>query len=66
MFVVNRMHHQMHNSVNTGKRSLAVDLTDPRGQALVHELIDTADVVINNFRPGAHPEGPWGTTTVNI
>ena len=43
----------LHNSVNTGKRSLAVDLTDPRGKALVDELIDTADVVINNFRPGA-------------
>lgn len=43
----------LHNSVNTGKRSLAVDLTDPRGKALVDDLIDTADVVINNFRPGA-------------
>lgn len=43
----------LHNSVNTGKRSLAVDLTDPRGKALVDQLIDTADVVINNFRPGA-------------
>ncbi len=43
----------LHNSVNTGKRSLAVDLTDPRGKALVDELIDRADVVVNNFRPGS-------------
>ena len=43
----------LHNSVNTGKRSLAVDLSDPRGRQLVHDLIDTADVVVNNFRPGS-------------
>lgn len=43
----------LHNSVNTGKRSLAVDLTEPRGKALVDELIDTADIVVDNFRPGA-------------
>ena len=43
----------LHNSVNTGKRSLAVDLRDPRGRQLVDELIDTADVVVDNFRPGA-------------
>lgn len=41
------------NSVNAGKKSLAVDLTKPDGMALIKELIATADIVINNFRPGA-------------
>jgi len=41
------------NVVNAGKKSLAVDLTTEHGMALVKELIATADVVVNNFRPGA-------------
>jgi crotonobetainyl-CoA:carnitine CoA-transferase CaiB-like acyl-CoA transferase len=42
----------LYNSVNAGKRSFTVDLTKPAGLALVKELITTADVVVNNFRPG--------------
>ena len=41
------------NVVNTGKKSLAVDLSTEQGMKLVKELIATADVVVNNFRPGA-------------
>ena len=41
------------NVVNAGKKSFAVDLTTAAGIALVKELIATADVVVNNFRPGA-------------
>ena len=41
------------NVVNAGKKSLAVDLTTEHGMALVKELIACADVVVNNFRPGA-------------
>jgi crotonobetainyl-CoA:carnitine CoA-transferase CaiB-like acyl-CoA transferase len=41
------------NVVNAGKKSLAVDLTTEQGMILVKELIATADVVVNNFRPGA-------------
>ena len=40
------------NSVNAGKKSFAVDLTQAEGIALVKELIATADIVVNNFRPG--------------
>lgn len=40
------------NSVNAGKKSFTVDLTQPAGMTLVKDLIRTADVVINNFRPG--------------
>ena len=38
-------------SLNRGKRSLVVKLDDPRGQAVVHRLIPTIDVVVTNFRP---------------
>ena len=37
---------------NRGKRSLAVDLGDPRGGELVRELALTADVVVTNLLPG--------------
>lgn len=37
---------------NHSKRGLSLDLRDPRGLALLLELIDTADVFIENFRPG--------------
>ncbi len=41
------------NSVNAGKKSLAVDLTTSTGRSLVQRLIAKSDVVLNNFRPGA-------------
>jgi crotonobetainyl-CoA:carnitine CoA-transferase CaiB-like acyl-CoA transferase len=34
------------------KRSLAVDLKRPDGQAVVHTLVPTADVVLENYGPG--------------
>jgi crotonobetainyl-CoA:carnitine CoA-transferase CaiB-like acyl-CoA transferase len=38
---------------NRNKTSLAVDLKSDAGRELVHRLIDTADVLTENFRPGA-------------
>ncbi|MFC5728923.1 MULTISPECIES: CaiB/BaiF CoA transferase family protein [Nocardioides] len=37
---------------NTSKRSLCLDLKDPRGRDLALRLISTSDVVVNNFSPG--------------
>lgn len=37
---------------NRNKRSLAVDLKNPDGRDIVLRLIDRADVVVENFRPG--------------
>ena len=37
---------------NRGKRSLAVDLANPEGSALVRDLVARADVVITNLLPG--------------
>jgi crotonobetainyl-CoA:carnitine CoA-transferase CaiB-like acyl-CoA transferase len=39
-------------AANRNKRSLAVDMADPRGQALVRRLISLSDVVIENFKTG--------------
>lgn len=37
---------------NMGKRGLCIDLKDKRGLALMHKLIASADVFIENYRPG--------------
>src|SRR3954468_2364047 len=37
-------------SVNRSKRSCAIDLSKPEGQALALELCAEADVVVENFR----------------
>ncbi|MGH1489985.1 MAG: CoA transferase [Acidimicrobiales bacterium] len=41
------------NTVNAGKKSLTLDLSSEGGLKLIKDLIATADVVVNNFRPGA-------------
>jgi crotonobetainyl-CoA:carnitine CoA-transferase CaiB-like acyl-CoA transferase len=40
------------HSVNRNKRSLAVDLKSEAGLRIVLQLADSADVVLENFRPG--------------
>ena len=37
---------------NHGKRSIAIDLRSEEGMALVRRMVETADVVIENYRPG--------------
>ena len=39
-------------SLNRNKRSLALDLKSEADRAIVRRLVETADVVVNNFRPG--------------
>src|SRR5262245_31515366 len=39
-------------SINRNKRSVALDLERPEGQAVFHDLCRVADVVWENFRPG--------------
>ena len=38
---------------NMGKQGLCVNLKDPRGLEMLHKLVATADVFIENYRPGA-------------
>lgn len=40
-------------SANRSKRSLAVNLKSEQGMAVVKKLVATADVFVQNFRPGA-------------
>jgi crotonobetainyl-CoA:carnitine CoA-transferase CaiB-like acyl-CoA transferase len=40
-------------AANRGKRSVAVDVTDPRGLVVIRRLAATADVIVENFLPGA-------------
>lgn len=44
--------------IGRNKKSVGLDLRTPEGQALARELIRGADVVIENFRPGAMEK--WG------
>ena len=39
-------------SSNAGKLSLAIDLKTAAGQRILHKLVETADVLIEGFRPG--------------
>jgi len=39
-------------SLNRNKRSIALDLKSPAGLRVVHRLVASADVVVNNFRAG--------------
>ncbi|MEU8820083.1 CoA transferase [Actinoplanes sp. NPDC048796] len=44
--------------VARNKKSVTCDLRRPEGQALIRRLIDTADIVVENFRPGTLER--WG------
>ena len=39
-------------AANRGKRSITVDLASPKGQALVRELAQVSDVVVENYKIG--------------
>ena len=41
---------------NLGKKSLCVNLRDPRGMALIAALVPKVDVVVENFKPGTLAE----------
>jgi crotonobetainyl-CoA:carnitine CoA-transferase CaiB-like acyl-CoA transferase len=46
-------HSAMFLAMNRNKKSLAVDLKHPDGLAVARDLVAEADVLIQNFRPGA-------------
>ena len=42
----------LHMCANRNKRSIGIDLKSPQGKEIAMQLVDTADVVAENFRPG--------------
>jgi len=39
-------------AMNRGKRSLTIDLKKPEAKDILYRLLDTADVLLSNYRPG--------------
>ena len=39
-------------AANLGKRSLTLDLKNPKAKEIVHKLVAEADVLVENFKPG--------------
>lgn len=39
--------------LNMGKQGICVNIKDPRGKRMLQQLIDSADVFVENYRPGA-------------
>jgi crotonobetainyl-CoA:carnitine CoA-transferase CaiB-like acyl-CoA transferase len=50
---------------NRGKRSIAIDMRRPEGLALIHRMAATADVVVENYRPGVADEIGIGYETLS-
>ena len=42
----------IHLTFNRNKKSIAIDLKDPRGRQVLLDLVAVSDAVIENFRPG--------------
>jgi crotonobetainyl-CoA:carnitine CoA-transferase CaiB-like acyl-CoA transferase len=55
-----------HLATGRNKRSLAVDLKHPDGIAAVKRLVATADVVMENFRPGTMAKLGLGYETLKV
>lgn len=53
-----------YQSLNHGKRTVMADLKDRRGKAVFEELLDGADVLVENFRPGVMERLGYGWETV--
>ena len=52
------------HSLGRNKKSVTIDLKSEEGRKLVAQLIDTADVLIENFRPGVMEK--WGLGPDNV
>ncbi len=49
---------------NRNKKSLAIDITTPQGQEIIHGLIATSDIVIENFKVGGLEKYGLGYTQI--
>lgn len=44
---------RLYGALQRNKRSIFLDLKQPRGREILHKLVKSADVVVDEFRPGA-------------
>ena len=56
--------HAAFNALQRNKRSIALNLKEPDAQQIFHELAETADVVVEGFRPGVMDRLGAGYETV--
>ena len=49
---------------NAGKRNICIDLRAPGADALVHELVAAADILVENYRPDVMPRLGLGYETL--
>jgi CoA:oxalate CoA-transferase len=52
-------------SVNRGKESIALDLKTPAGRNIFERLLDKADALVENFRPGTMEKLGYGWDTLH-
>src|SRR5437879_968578 len=45
-------HSAYFGQLNAGKQSIALDLKSPDAIKLVHRMVESADILVENFRPG--------------
>jgi len=55
-----------YRSLGRNKKSVTLDLKSDRGRELAGQLIDTADVVVENFRPGLMEKWGLGPEQVKV
>ncbi|MBV8120606.1 MAG: CoA transferase [Alphaproteobacteria bacterium] len=53
------------SSVNRGKESIALDLKSPDGRRIFERLLDNADALVENFRPGTMEKLGYGWETLH-
>jgi len=51
-------------SINRNKESLTLDLKQPPARAVLERLLDRADVLVENFRPGTMDRLGYGYDTI--
>ena len=39
--------------MNRNKKSVTLDIAKPEGQAIIHRLLETCDILVENFKVGA-------------
>lgn len=53
-------------SINRNKESLTLDLKKPEARGILEQLLDRADILVENFRPGAMERLGFGHDSVSL